>query len=288
MRNLDCSQEVPNDFFDTVLASKRNSNKDPDYTLRVEGYKPNVRLHFDDYNLRFGSNTLVGINPIGYNGQVRDDLLKLYKYDNSVIQKLKTEITTSINGRIINSCQNCTINAVNSLDHIVPKEEASEFSVHPKNLFPSCSQCNGIKNRFWRENGQFLFLNLYTDSLPNLQYLFPIVNYNNGVPEINFSINNPNGIDGHLYNIISSHYTRLDLINRFILDADGVVSDLQYRIHSLKGELSRQQIIDSIINYENAKRANNGYNYWKSLLTIELVNCKALMDFFFLPKVVGI
>ncbi len=281
MKNLNCSNKTPIDFFDEVLKSKRNSSKDPTYKTRVESYKPEINVHFTDYNNRYSNGTLIEITPKGYTGQTKDDLLDLYKYKNSVIQKLKTEVTTYGTNRTINTCQNCTINPINSIDHIIPKEEVSEFSVHPKNLFPSCTECNSIKNKFWRDGSQFLFLNLYIDPLPNLQFLFPVVNFVRETPDINFSINNPNGINPQLYSVILSHYTRLKLISRFKLDSDGVVSDLEFRISSLKNRLDQQGVIDSILEFENSKRNSSGYNYWKSLLTIELIKCQPYMDSLF-------
>lgn len=278
MINLKTYEVNSDDFFDSVLNSKRNSKKDPDYKERVEGFKPNVRTHFSDYDLRFSNGTLADITLQDYDGQVKKDLLKLYSYRNSVIQELKTKVTTSDAGRVINTCQNCTINSVNSLDHIVPKEEASEFSVHPKNLFPSCTECNDKKNKFWRDGGQFIFLNLYTFTLPNVQYLFPQINYTNGIPIVKFEILNSNNITQNVFDVIERHYDRLDLQSRFTLKSDEVISELECNIGSLKGLLPRQQVLDSIVDSENQKRIIFGHNYWKSLLTIELTRCVDFMD----------
>ncbi len=281
MKNLDVSSEVPDDFFDSVVSTKRNSAQDPNYKTRLESYKPNIRNHFTDYSTRFNNNSLALINPQGYVDPVKADLLRLYKYDTPLMQKLKVEVTTSDTGRIINTCQNCTINSVNSLDHIIPKEELSEFSVHPKNLFPSCSECNGKKNRFWKNGGQLLFLNLYTHTLPNLQFLFPTISYTNGLPEVDFSLANPNGVDAVLYSIIETHYTRLNLLNRFKMNSNEVITNVEHQILANKNILARQQIIDVIIEQNNRNRATLGFNHWKSLLSIELTSCNPYMDSLF-------
>lgn len=72
----------------------------------------------------------------------------------------------------MDTCQYCTLNSVNTLDHIIPKENYPEYAVHPKNLFPACSQCNSKKSNKWLDNNNnFEFINLYSHDLPNLQYL---------------------------------------------------------------------------------------------------------------------
>ncbi|WP_339629667.1 hypothetical protein [uncultured Maribacter sp.] len=281
MNNLNVSSEDPDDFFDRVLASKKNSAKDVNYKSRVNTYKPNIRRHFADYNYRFISGSLGATTSQGYVDPVKKDLLRLYRYDTPLMQKLKVEVTTSSNDRIINTCQNCTINAVNSLDHVLPKEELSEFSVHPKNLFPSCTECNGKKNKFWQDGGQLLFLNLYTDTLPNLQYLFVSVSFVDGLPGCKFTIGNPNGIDPLLYSVIETHYTRLGLLRRFEMNTNEVITNIEHQILVNKGRLPRQDIIDVIIEHNNLNRSSLGFNHWKSLLSIELTNCQPYMDTLF-------
>lgn len=281
MKNLRVSSQVPDDFFDSVVDSKRNSATDPNYKTRLASYKPNVRNHFRDYDSRFFSSTLASISPVGYVGQEKADFLKLYRYRDNIFQRLKTEVTTSSSGRIINTCQNCTINAVNSLDHVIPKEELSEFSVHPKNLFPSCGECNGIKNRFWRNGGRLIFLNLYSDILPDLQYLFPTVTFINNLPEVSFSIANTNGISPALYSIIETHYSDLRLLERFELNSNEVITNLENQVLSNKGRLPRQEVIDSIVEHHNLNRGTLGHNHWKSLLSIELTKCQLYMDSLF-------
>lgn len=281
MKNLNVSSEVPSEFFDSVLASKKNTSGDPTYKARVNEYKANIINHFADYDLRFLNNTLATITPQGYSGQEKEDLLRLYKYGSKPMQRLKVEVTTDINNRIINTCQNCTINAVNSLDHVTPKEELSEFAVHPKNLFPSCTQCNGKKSIYWRSGGQLLFLNLYTDILPNVQYLFVNINYVDNLPLANFSLVNTAGINSALFSTIETHYDRLNLLKRFALSSNEVITDVESEILANKNKLPRQDVIDSVVEHHNLNRNELGFNHWKSLLSIELTNCVPYMDALF-------
>lgn len=280
MRNLKNKDLEPIDFFDKILSNKRNSNKDRSYKDRVKNLRPNVSLKYDEYDNFFKNDNLVSLASHGYNGSDKEDLLKMYNYSNSVIQKLKTDITTE-KGRIINTCQNCTINEVNTLDHLIPKGEFCEFSVHPKNLFPSCNQCNGYKNDYWRVNGSNLFLNLYINTLPDIQYLFISVNYINNFLEINFSVDNRNNIDIDLYKIIDSHYNKLHLMNRFKLNSHDVISDLVHSINIFKKVLDRNVLLDTIRDKINLDRTKLGFNHWESLLKLELLNTANYMDSLF-------
>lgn len=137
MNNLKNSTINAITFFDDVVNLKKNTKSDPTYKVRVNLLRNDIQNKFNEYDTLFVKNNLVTINPFGYTNQDKVDLLKLYSYQSKIIQKLKNSITTTEHNRIINTCQNCTISEVNSFDHIIPKNEFPEFSVNPKNLFPS-------------------------------------------------------------------------------------------------------------------------------------------------------
>ena len=160
MRNL---QHYSNDTFEfhkKVLESKNKTKKDPTYKERIENMDDDIDSQFLVYDDNFAQNTLESIDKYKCTNSEKNDLLKLYSYKNSVIKRLKVKITTTDTNRIINTCPNCTISEINSFDHYLPKDEFPEFVVNPKNLFPSCTICNGYKNDVWLEGGQRLFLNL--------------------------------------------------------------------------------------------------------------------------------
>ncbi|WP_269222496.1 HNH endonuclease [Flavobacterium sp. IMCC34518] len=212
------------------------------------------------------------------NAQQTTDLLNLYSYSNSIISKLKIKLTTSEFNRVENTCQNCTIGEVSSFDHFLPKDEFPEFSVHPKNLIPSCSKCNGKKSVNWRNGLNSLFLNLYLDNLPDTQYLFVNVDHN---LDFTFIIDNRNHIDLDLFSVIESHYIKLDLVNRFLENSNKVVSELSNTINSFKNKLPRAEIIDSVIETESSNRVLYGSNYWQSILKLTLVNNAVFMNNFY-------
>src|SRR5690606_726271 len=106
------------------------------------------------------------------------------------------------------NCQYCTISSGNTLDHILPQNDFPEFVVNHMNLLPICGDCNSTKNRFFlNDDGERIFLNLYTDILPQQQYLFVNIDFNNDIVSVDFYLNNRNIIDISLYNLIYRHFT---------------------------------------------------------------------------------
>lgn len=272
MKNLKPYPECSNTFLDNVLKAKKNSKKDPTYKNRVEILKPDVKNKFTTYDDEHKANNLASLTAHGYTGQDKADLLKLYKYGNSVIQNLNEKVTTLEGNRLINTCQNCTINEINSLDHIVPKDEFPEFSVNPLNLFPSCTKCNGHKNVIWRKNNKSLFLNLYLDDLPEEQYLFCYPTIDGDKITLNFSVENRFGIEPNLFELIKNHYTRLHLPKRFRKNSHDTIYELSKEIKKYKDKMSRDKLIKTIKEDILEEKKYYGFNYWKAIIKESLIN----------------
>jgi hypothetical protein len=272
MRNLPHYTEDTFEFYKEVLRSKNKTRKDPTYKDRIESMNDVIEGQFLVYDENFTNNTLETIDSYGHTGEEKDDLLKLYSYKSSVIKRLKTQITTTDTNRIINTCPNCTISEVNSFDHYLPKDEYPEFIVNPKNLFPSCTICNGHKKDIWIQGGKRLFLNLYLDSLPVKQYLFVNLVFEEDVVTAVFYLQNNGDIANDIFDIIETHYDKLNLLERFSVNIHEVITSVENTINSFIDKLSLEEIIDSIIEKSNLDRIAFGYNYWKSILEIELMS----------------
>ena len=266
-------------FYEELVLTKKNSVKNPDFKTRLVSYKANIGLNFTQYDTYYVDNNLTSMIPSDFNAQQKTDILSLYSYSNSAISKLKIKLTTSEYNRVENTCQNCTIGEVSSFDHYLPKDEFPEFSVHPKNLIPSCSKCNGKKSINWRNGLNSLFLNLYLDVLPDIQYLFVVVDQ---TLDFTFIIENRNHINTDLFSIIESHFVKLDLTKRFKENSNKVVSELINSINSTKNKLPRAEIINSVIETENSNKVLYGSSYWQSVLKIALVQNNEFMDSFYI------
>ena len=273
MRRLKPYNNDSFEFHKEVLNSKKNSPQDPHYKNRLETQENTLADKFVEYDDSFSSNDLVSLANYGFDGRDKTDLIKLYSYKSKKIQKLKISVTTIERNRILSTCQNCTISEVNSLDHFVNKKEFPEFSVHPKNLFPSCTKCNSYKGQEWRDHGQVTCLNLYLDELPDEQYLFVNINVvNNDVITTRFYLENPNGVDPIFFGRIQNHYNKLHLCERFQENADTIITSLENTIKTYSDKLPLEDIIELVISNSERDMKHYGYNYWKSILEISLVN----------------
>jgi hypothetical protein len=280
MKNLNHYYDDAFDFHKEVLESKNVTKKDPTYKIRVENLGVKIKKQFDIYDDNFTCNTLEGISSHEYTNSEKEDLLKLYSYKNSVIQKLKVHITTTATKRIISTCPNCTISEVNSFDHYLPKEKFPEFVVNPKNLFPSCTVCNGYKNDIWVEKDKRLFLNLYLDLLPEEQYLFVDLAIDKDVVSASFFLQNKGCIEPAIFDTIMTHYSRLHLLKRFNENINEVITSLENTIKAFLSELALDKIIPIIIEKSNKDKLAFGHNYWKSILEIALMNNAEYMNRF--------
>lgn len=279
MRNLKPYDGDTAAFYDSVVGARRKSKKDPEYLTRIVTYRPGIITAYTAYDGHFAANSLMTAIAVGHVNPTKRDLIRLYRYKAAVFRKLKIKLTTDDQNRLISRCQNCTINAVNSFDHLLPKEEFPEFAVHPKNLFPSCSECNGHKSTQWRNGNNPLFLNLLLDVLPDEQYLFPQVVINGSDVKLQYQVANPNGIDGAVFGVIDTHYDRLELTARFADMSGDIITNLINSILSFKDELSKEKIREATIKKAKRDLDKFGQNYWEALAVIELISSDAFYQY---------
>lgn len=272
MRNINHTQKDCLDFHKAVVKSKNVTKLDPTLKTRLLGLDGDIKLLYSNYKNKFDSNTLEKIVSNSFPESNKNDLLSLYSYKSKLIQDLRTEITTTETNRIINTCQNCTLSEINSFDHILPKEEFSEFVVNPLNLFPSCTICNSFKGKIWSQNGKKIYLNLYLDKLPQLQYLFVDIEYEKNTFGLKFYLENKFGIEEELFSLIESHYKRLHLLQRFSDNGDKVISPLRNQIKPYLKLLDIKEVISMSVETSNLNRQVFGFNYWESILQLSLIN----------------
>lgn len=272
MKNLEAYEQDAFEFHKIVIHGKRNSKSDPNYNALVSSLNGKVEQQFKEFDKQFRANKLEDLDSVHFSPKERDALHKLYSYRSKIFQKLKIELTTDSENRIINTCQNCTIGEVGSFDHFIPKDEFAEFVVNPRNLVPSCTKCNGYKNTIWRQNNRRLFLNLYLDRLPKEQYLFVNINSTGNTLDLEYYIENKNNIDPSLFCLIDNHYNRLRLFQRFKENSGLVVSELENLIRANSKHLSIDKIREVVLEYCRENQKLVGHNYWKLILKKQLIN----------------
>jgi 5-methylcytosine-specific restriction endonuclease McrA len=104
-----------------------------------------IELAYNEYKSNFDSNTLYTIPIDTKFSTIREELLSLYDYQNKIVRNIRENINNQQLEAIRNTCQNCTIDSVGTMDHILPKTSYPEYAVNAYNLFPCCSKCNQYK-----------------------------------------------------------------------------------------------------------------------------------------------
>lgn len=268
MKKVDHYKDDAFEFHKTVVSNKRDAH----VKTLLSANETVLKDAFDNYDFHFNGGSLIAIESLKLSNELKRALLSLYRYDATAFRNLKNSLTT-VNGRVVVMCPMCTIDTIGSFDHILPKEEYAEFVDHPKNLIPCCTTCNSKKNIYWKENGTFLFLNLYLDDIPEQQYLFLSVTQTDSWPILNFSVKNENDIDGPIFNRISSHYSRLDLCRRFEEASGQYLSEIQDSIRSLKDMGYTDDLIQTHLNKVCDKlQSREGPNFWKVVLLRNVVS----------------
>lgn len=248
-----------------------NRKNTGDSKTRLNSIENNVRADYVVYDQHFLENSIEHISNNNFYSPFKADLESLYNYQSATIRELRGIIELKQIRTIRTTCQNCTINSANTLDHILPQSNFPEFIVNPKNLFPCCSECNSYKNQYIEKDGIKLFLNLYLDILPDIQYLFVdfVFDENNEI-DFRFFLENRYGIEQNSFNLIESHFLKLHLTERMRKKANAEYTEIENSILNKLDSLTLVEIFDEFNkNIIDDQRAY-GFNHWKCILKLSI------------------
>lgn len=168
---------------------------------RVDTHKDYIQ----SYDVAFGNNnlqSLEGTHP-ALTKEEKEEMKSLYSYSRTNIAKLRKEVLTT-DGYENNFCPLCEINLANTMDHFIPQTDYPLFAVHPRNLIPSCIDCNGHKSdNITDGEGNRKFWNVYLDTPPTENYLYCNVKEKNGLPYVQFHIKQ-GSIDDETFRLIQN------------------------------------------------------------------------------------
>lgn len=270
MRNV---KPFSNDCFKIFIdaVNRKNVGVDKSSLLSI---KKEIEGDYNIYKNKFIVNDISSINPNILFTPHKERLQSLYDYQNKAIRDIRKNIEDCQIETIRYTCQNCSLDSVSTMDHVLPQSQYPEFAINAYNLFPCCSICNTFKNKAIKDGeGNDIFLNLFLDILPEEQYLFVniIVDENNEI-DFQFYLSNVNMIDPAIYNRIKSHFKKLYLLDRMRNKAISSLTELRNLIETMLKYLPIDTIKSAVIDNANKEKEAYGYNYWKSVLYVELVN----------------
>lgn len=273
MKNLEPLTESF-DYFEEIINSKQRPFKP--LLLSSAG---RVRAKYSEYEDKVrNGNKLKTIEESRIRNPLKDYLIHCYVGETKPLAKLKKEIIEFQDKNIATTCQYCTINSYSTFDHYLPKEDFSEYAVMAINLLPCCPECNTKKNDFWIEGTNLLFINLYYDPLPSEQYLFCEVVYVNDVPRVRFFLDNRNLSRNRLFRIISTHYQRLNLLERFRNLSNSEITNLEIEIKSNHRGSTRSEIRRMIRAEIRELKRVYGQNYWRAIIKESLISNREFMQ----------
>lgn len=261
-----------------ATAQKRDVN----LKNRLDSILPIIESEYNLFSSRFDENqlTLLSSNPALLSSKI--ELESLYNYKSSVIKTVRENILSLQPRTVTSTCQNCTIDTVNTLDHILPKSKFPQFDVNPKNLFPCCPTCNSFKVDSMSKNSSQLFLNLYLDELPEYQYLFLNI-YLDEYQDINFEFylkNIDNKINPNLFSTIENHFKKLHLFERMKKKSIEHLTELEIKIESFLNCMPLDDIKVILIESAEKFKVCYGANHWQAILEIGLLNSPIFMNRF--------
>ena len=135
---------------------------------------------------------------------------------------VETEPMTALRGDLLKRivvarCPLCGISESSTLDHYLPKERYPEFSVFPNNLVPCCALCNTRKrDRILLENTDIrAFLHPCYDAIPDTEFLIVQVRMEESALILAYRLIRPGGMGLRTFRHLRSHFTALDLADRY-------------------------------------------------------------------------
>lgn len=166
-------------------------------------------------------------------------------------------------------CPYCMINTPDTLDHYVGQTEFPEYSILTKNLLPCCWKCNNKKREGWRSAGTRTYINFYDDQFLQHNFLFAefVEVIGNVVPSIQFTLSQADEISDADFQIISSHFEGLGLLEKYDLKANSRLStEIESIQNSIEDGITEVQIVNVLRRRYQSYSAKFGINHWEAII----------------------
>jgi len=236
----------------------------------LEDIEGSIKSCYEDYNVHFDDNNVEAINPSSICNFHKEELLKLFRSGTKLVKDFRSEFFRINSQTYNNLCPYCAISEANTTEHILPKEQFPEFSINVLNLIPACSLCNSKKGEDFLDGSNERFtINFYTDNIPEVQFLLAEIIQSGSEVIVKYKLENPSEtIEPRIYNLISRHYKRFNLLERY---NDKAISSLP----EIKNDYLAERLADSsAFNIFARKQLEKcsldepayGYNHWHIVL----------------------
>lgn len=235
-----------------------------------------VKAEYEIYKGAFSLKQVHALLPsTNFTDYNRKLLLGLYGSQKKIVKDVRRWIDLHNKRTYLCKCPYCTISPAGTTEHFLPKEKYPEFAVNALNLLPCCSICNGKKGeRVKTDDGKPYIINFYYNVLPNEQYLFVDISIDAmGYPNFVYRLDNKNGIDKEMFELIERHFEQLELLERFTTEAICCYSEIE---NSILENLEEKDDLDLCLrkmrNTALKDAVEYGSNHWKVVLKLALAD----------------
>lgn len=266
---------------DSYLFHKENLENHP--SAKLDSTKESkLEKAFLEYQAAFVMDDLKSLTPYTFlSEEEKKKHLNLYNHkneDDNRFHKLLNSLLTDEKGRK-QYCPLCEINTANTLDHILPKKVENgfpEFCDMPLNLFPMCGECNTNKGEEWLDTtGNMIYINLYRDELPNIQFLFVNVKLEKSILTPNFFLKT-DILDVSISEKLKNTFFDLRIKNKYDEQGCLVFDEIKAAVQILKKYETNKDIIKQTI-----RNDRDQLNYWKDVLFRECMDNAEVFDFLY-------
>jgi 5-methylcytosine-specific restriction endonuclease McrA len=261
------------DWYDSVVCNKTDAKA----KANLEALRTIVNSRYEHYVEHFDHAKLVFIKDSKFKKN-EPDLLSCYKSEGTKLSELKALIRNKQDKYAKLLCQYCGMGKPKSIDHYVPISEYPEYAVLAINLIPCCKDCNEKKKSYWKESGTRGIINFYLDNIPSRQFLFAKVCFRNNVPHLIFTIRNEgNYIDKALFDTISKHFKRLELIQLYEDESCTELDEIIRLINTYNP--SNSDTKQKLLHDAKQLQLQFGTNYWRAIVRLALADSTQFINY---------
>ncbi len=166
MRRINYYTGYSKEFLHLIGNALHAENKNTYLSIEGELY-----AKYDEYDNN--SATLENITPAWAQKTPENEVKKDFAHD--MYSRERKDIATlweylkNVNGGKVFKCPLCGVRDITDLDHYAPRSIFPEYSVHPRNLIPTCHECNLVKDNVWlTHGGHRIIFNAYFDNPLNI------------------------------------------------------------------------------------------------------------------------
>lgn len=258
--------KTPYELFSEAVDRKNKNSPD---TIALNENKHKVEIAFRYYERAMDNRKLGLLSPSKKLSSIKQHLLGMFSSGCKLVKDFRAWHFKNNPQTYNNVCPYCTINSANTTEHIFPKDVYPEYVVNVFNLIPVCSECNTFKgDDILDKNDEIFTINFYTDSLPDIRYLFARITPLKGGIQFEYYLDNRNSIDRNLYALIERHFDRYHLIDRYYDKAVQELSNIEnyFKYEEITTEADYNNAANKLIRKTDDDAIAYGKNHWKIVM----------------------